>query len=245
MKKTVALLMLIVLSCSACSQTTSNLWDTKITFENFNETVKGIFITEDDDSLIFIAENYHYIFKADPLFVHAFRYPGSKNIQYSAEHARINGDKGTASVTIHMQLDPASSDGALFQNLYNIASEVRDNPGAATPSSNRRKLAGNIAALQHVLEQPAENGLLPVQLKLPLDGKIYQASENVNNAATRFETAYEIPVTVSSRQRKPLAVRIGLTPVTVAADGALTVGAVALGTAFIAAMIIINPDIKK
>lgn len=245
MKKTIALLMLIVLSCSACTQTTSDLWNGKTRFESLTETVNGIFITEDDASLVFIAQNYHYIFKADPLFVHAFRYTGDKNIQYSADSASINGDKATTRVTIHMQLDPAGSDTVLFQELHDIASETLANPDATPSPSSRRDLRNNIIALQQALEHQTEGEASPAHLKLQLDGKIYQASEEVNSAATRFETAYEIPVTVSSYRRTSLAGRVALTPVTVAADGALTVGAVVLGTIFIAAVTIIQPDIKK
>lgn len=241
MKKTVSLLLLIVFLCSACTETTGNLWRGEFRSENFNETISGLFISDDDATMVFIGDRYHYIFPAEPLFVHAFRYNGNKNLQYTTQRAYINSDRGTARVMLYMQLLPTDNDIQLLEQLHSLANTHLEN----SDSNHHSQLTKNISSLEQALQAQTNTDpdTKPIRLSFELKGQFYQASEEVNAAAARLESTHEVSVTQSYHYNYPLAGRIALTPVTVAADGALTIGAVVLGAVLIPVIVIAQPRI--
>lgn len=244
LNKTLALLLSLLL-CSACTHTTRSLWGSRIQYGSFNETIDALFISEDDAALVFLGKNYHYIFAADPLFVHAYRYSAGKNIRYSAEDATLDTDTGKARVTLRMQLDRNPDDIRLLQELHALADATQTASGTLLPTLQRHTLQKNIAALQQALKQSGANQAPPLNLELLLYGTTYQASQEVNQAATRFAAPHKIRVWTTSSRRSSLPERIALTPVAIAADGVLTVGAVALAAVAITTLVILDPELKK
>lgn len=70
MKKTIALILSMILILSGC---TSKLWNSRdVKRVSYSETIDAFMMNPQNKSLIFIGEKYHYIFEPNEKFVYLY-----------------------------------------------------------------------------------------------------------------------------------------------------------------------------
>lgn len=238
------LILLLVLTSAACANSTTSLWQKRSLYTPFQESIHAIYISEESEQILFFGTQHHYVLQADPLFQYTLHYGAEKDVQYSVNSATVYPETGKALVSFSIKLEPGKNTNTFLAGLHEVATEQ------LASWANQPRTAQHIAYTRaiHGLEQAMENKADPTtatELKISMHGKFYQASHIVNQAVTPLQIPFQLQINQVEYTRKPLPVRIALTPFSVASDGVLTVGAIALGVTAVTILAITQPDIKK
>jgi len=239
------LILLLVFINVACTHNTTKLWKKTSQDIPFQENIHAIYISEENQQILFFGEKYHYALEADPLFKFALRYGTEEDVQYSVSSATIYPADGKAQVSFNMKLASDKHTSSFLTGLHKVASEQLASLTGQPRTTEHIFHTRNIHSLETAMGSNENTPVETKALKIHMAGKFYQASDTVNQAVTPLQTPFQLHINKREYTSAPLPLRIALTPFSVASDGVLTVGAIAIGVTAITVLAIAHPDFKK
>lgn len=199
MKKTFwVALVIAVVSFMSMGCMTSQLWKDKITYTPYSETIDAFLLNPKSDETVFLGNQYHYIFDANPQFGYLLKHRENPAVTFNvSEGARFQAENDTVSAHFSATIDSKMIDPELQK-------WINDNHFSLNPKTKVYTI--------------------PISLK----GKRYFSDRYVNQRAQQLSKEVYITVQEIKKEGSPVVVKILGTPITVAADGVMFVVGMAI-----------------
>lgn len=194
MKKTFWITLVIAaVSFMSMGCMTSQLWEDKITYTPYSETIDAFLLNPQSDQSIFLGEKYHYIFDADSQFGYLLKHRENPAVTFNvSQGAHFQAENDTVSAYFNVTINSKNID-------QELSEWVKEN---------------------HIVLN-AKTGLYSVAIRLK--GKRYFPDRYVNQRAQQLSKEIYITVNEVKKEGSPVVVKILGTPIAVAADGVMFV----------------------
>lgn len=177
---------------------TSQLWEDKITYTPYSETVDAFLLNPKSDQSIFLGKKYHYIFDSNPQFGYLLKHRENPAVTFNvSQSGRFQAENDTVSARFNVTIDSKMIDQELQE-------WINDNHFVLNPKTNVYTI--------------------PITLK----GKRYFSDRYVNQRAQQLSKEVYITVQEIKKEGSPVVVKILGTPIAVAADGVMFVVGMAI-----------------
>lgn len=177
---------------------TSQLWEDKVTYTPYSETIDAFLLNPKSNETIFLAKKYHYIFDANPQFGYLLKHRENPAVTFNvSEGTRFQAENDTVSAHFSATIDSKMIDPELQE-------WINDNHFSLNPKTKVYTI--------------------PISLK----GKRYFSDRYVNQRAQQLSKEVYMTVQEIKKEGSPVVVKILGTPITVAADGVMFVVGMAI-----------------
>lgn len=199
MKKTFwVTLVIAALSFMSMGCMTSQLWEDKVTYTPYSETIDAFLFNAKNDETIFLGKKYHYIFDANPQFGYLLKHRENPAITFNvSQGARFQAENDALNARFSVIIDSKTIDQELQE-------WINDNHVSLNPKTKVYTI--------------------PISLK----GKRYFSDRYVNEKAQQLSKEIYITVNEVKKEGSPVVVKILGTPIAVAADGVMFVVGMAI-----------------
>ncbi|PHM17406.1 MAG: hypothetical protein CJD30_06465 [Sulfuricurvum sp. PD_MW2] len=199
MKKTFwVTLVIAMVSFMSMGCMTSQLWEDKVTYTPYSETIDAFLLNAKNDETIFLGKKYHYIFDANPQFGYLLKHRENASITFNvSQGARFQAENDTLNARFSVTIDSKTIDQELQE-------WINDNHVSLNPKTKVYTI--------------------PISLK----GKRYFSDRYVNEKAQQLSKEIYITVNEVKKEGSPVVVKILGTPIAVAADGVMFVVGMAI-----------------
>lgn len=199
MKKTFwVTLVIAMVSFMSMGCMTSQLWEDKVTYTPYSETIDAFLLNAKNDETIFLGKKYHYIFDANPQFGYLLKHRENPAITFNvSQGARFQAENDTLNARFSVTIDSKTIDQELQE-------WINDNHVSLNPKTKVYTI--------------------PISLK----GKRYFSDRYVNEKAQQLSKEIYITVNEVKKEGSPVVVKILGTPIAVAADGVMFVVGMAI-----------------
>lgn len=199
MKKTFWIALVIAaVSFMSMGCMTSQLWEDKVTYTPYSETIDAFLFNAKNDETIFLGKKYHYIFDANPQFGYLLKHRENPSITFNvSQGARFQAENDTLNARFSVTIDSKTIDQELQE-------WINDNHISLNPKTKVYTI--------------------PISLK----GKRYFSDRYVNEKAQQLSKEIYITVNEVKKEGSPVVVKILGTPIAVAADGVMFVVGMAI-----------------
>lgn len=199
MKKTFwVTLVIAAVSFMSMGCMTSQLWEDKVTYTPYSETIDAFLFNAKNDETIFLGKKYHYIFDANPQFGYLLKHRENPAITFNvSQGARFQAENDALNARFSVTIDSKTIDQELQE-------WINDNHVSLNPKTKVYTI--------------------PISLK----GKRYFSDRYVNEKAQQLSKEIYITVNEVKKEGSPVVVKILGTPIAVAADGVMFVVGMAI-----------------
>lgn len=199
MKKTFwVTLVIAAVSFMSMGCMTSQLWEDKVTYTPYSETIDAFLFNAKNDETIFLGKKYHYIFDANPQFGYLLKHRENPAITFNvSQGARFQAENDRLNARFSVTIDSKTIDQELQE-------WINDNHVSLNPKTKVYTI--------------------PISLK----GKRYFSDRYVNEKAQQLSKEIYITVNEVKKEGSPVVVKILGTPIAVAADGVMFVVGMAI-----------------
>lgn len=199
MKKTFwVTLVIAAVSFMSMGCMTSQLWEDKVTYTPYSETIDAFLFNAKNDETIFLGKKYHYIFDANPQFGYLLKHRENPAITFNvSQGARFQAENDRLNARFSVTIDSKTIDQELQE-------WINDNHVSLNPKTKVYTI--------------------PISLK----GKRYFSDRYVNEKAQQLSKEIYITVNEVKKEGSPVVVKILGTPIAVAADGVMFIVGMAI-----------------